>query len=226
MQYSQYAKEPRILCYGDSNTFGYDPVRNTRYSEEERYPTILQTLLGNGFRIVEEGLPGRTSAFDAAPAEGMNGLTHISPILLSHAPLDTVIIMLGTNDASFSFHADAHTIAMCIVRLVRKALTTDCWRDAADPDVLVICPTPITAEYYNGRTRDPYDSGCDWRSAGIAAELEPALAEVPHVRFLDAGKLPDVKNSTFGGLHLTAKSHRALARALADNLQKHYSDRH
>lgn len=226
MQFSEYSKTPRILCYGDSNTFGYDPVHNSRYPETARYPAVLQAILGDEFHIVDEGLPGRTSAFDAPAAEGMNGLTTITPILLSHAPLDTVTIMLGTNDSSFAFHAEPRTIAACIVRLVRKALTTtECWRSADDPDVLVICPTPITAEYYATRSRDPYDSGCDLRSSGIAAELEPLLEQIPHVRFLDAGKLPDVQNSKIDGLHLTPESHCALAKALAENLREHYADR-
>ena len=59
----------RVLCYGDSNTYGYDPARDGRYGDDERYPMVLQNLLGDGWSVVEEGLPGRTAVFDDAITE-------------------------------------------------------------------------------------------------------------------------------------------------------------
>ena len=64
----------RVLCFGDSNTYGYDPARDGRYGDDERYPMVLQDLLGDGWSVVEEGLPGRTAVFDDPITEGMNGL--------------------------------------------------------------------------------------------------------------------------------------------------------
>lgn len=46
MNYSNIT-ERRVLCYGDSNTYGYDPARDGRYGEDERYPRVLQHLLGS-----------------------------------------------------------------------------------------------------------------------------------------------------------------------------------
>ena len=112
----------RVLCFGDSNTYGYDPARDGRYGDDERYPMVLQDLLGDGWSVVEEGLPGRTAVFDDPITEGMNGLRVITPILMSHAPLDTVTIMLGTNDSKERFGCNSYLISQGIVRLVKKAL--------------------------------------------------------------------------------------------------------
>ena len=101
----------RVLCFGDSNTYGYDPARDGRYGDDERYPMVLQDLLGDGWSVVEEGLPGRTAVFDDPITEGMNGLRVITPILMSHAPLDTVTIMLGTNDSKARFGCKARMLA-------------------------------------------------------------------------------------------------------------------
>ena len=101
----------RVLCFGDSNTYGYDPARDGRYGDDERYPMVLQDLLGDGWSVVEEGLPGRTAVFDDPITEGMNGLRVITPILMSHAPLDTVTIMLGTNDSKERFGCNSHRAA-------------------------------------------------------------------------------------------------------------------
>ena len=165
----------RVLCFGDSNTYGYDPARDGRYGDDERYPMVLQDLLGDGWSVVEEGLPGRTAVFDDPITEGMNGLRVITPILMSHAPLDTVTIMLGTNDSKERFGCNSHLISRGIVRLVKKALHTECWRDNARPDVLVIVPPSITPEYDHLIFKDAMGTGCHERCAGIAAQLAVAL---------------------------------------------------
>jgi len=167
----------RVLCFGDSNTYGYDPARDGRYGDDERYPMVLQDLLGDGWSVVEEGLPGRTAVFDDPITEGMNGL-------------------------------------QVITRLVKKALHTECWRDNARPDVLVIVPPSITPEYDHLIFKDAMGTGCHERCAGIAAQLEPMLKDIANVRFLDANTLPGAGCSPLDGMHMTVQSHKVLAKAL------------
>ena len=54
--------ERKLLIYGDSNTYGYDPADyyESRYPVEIGWTTILQELLGNGWRVLPEGMNGRT----------------------------------------------------------------------------------------------------------------------------------------------------------------------
>ena len=207
----------RVLCYGDSNTYGYDPARDGRYGDDERYPMVLQNLLGDGWSVVEEGLPGRTAVFDDAITEGMNGLTLITPILMSHAPLDTVTIMLGNERQQepvrlqLLFDLAGHCAAG------EKALHTECWRDNANPDVLVIVPPSITPEYDKLKFREEMGPGCHERCAGIAARLKPMLEGMAHVRFLDANTLPGAGCSDVDGMHMTLEAHKVLAKALQRN---------
>ncbi|MBC7238193.1 MAG: hypothetical protein H5T69_20305, partial [Chloroflexi bacterium] len=58
-----------ILCFGDSNTWGYSPHSKTRYPEEIRWPCVLQRELGEGYHVIAEGLNGRTTVWDD-PLEG------------------------------------------------------------------------------------------------------------------------------------------------------------
>lgn len=54
-------EEIRILCYGDSNTWGYiSGSDHQRYGNNERWTKILAKLLGNSFEVIEEGLNSRT----------------------------------------------------------------------------------------------------------------------------------------------------------------------
>ena len=87
-----------VLCYGDSNTWGAATVARPdgRYAPHERWPGVLSSRLGSGWLVIEEGLPGRTTVSDD-PVEGLdrNGRTYLTPCLLSHRPLDLVVVMLA-----------------------------------------------------------------------------------------------------------------------------------
>ena len=93
-----------IVCLGDSNTHGYcaDPADcadgGARFNEQERWPRVLEKLLGEEYLVLEEGLSGRTTVFEDWLHEGMSALSVVCPILMSHEPVDLLIIMLGTND--------------------------------------------------------------------------------------------------------------------------------
>ena len=126
--------------------------------------------------------------------------------------------MLGTNDSKARFGCSSHLIALGITRLVKKALRTECWRDNAHPDVLVIVPPSITPEYDKLKFREEMGSGCHERCAGIAAQLEPMLKDLPGVRFLDANLLPGAGRSPVDGMHLTPEAHKAVAEALKNAL--------
>ena len=103
--------EKTVLCYGDSNTWGYDPATQKRYPRNVRWAGVLRRALGNGYLVIEEGLNGRTTVWDD-PIEGYkNGKEYLVPCLETHKPIDLVIIMLGTNDLKARFHVPACDIA-------------------------------------------------------------------------------------------------------------------
>ena len=196
-----------VICFGDSNTYGYDPARDGRYGDDERYPMVLQDLLGDGWSVVEEGLPGRTAVFDDPITEGMNGLRVITPILMSHAPLDTVTIMLGTNDVKERFGANAACIAAGMERLILKAKSVDCW-GAKAPNILVVAPPRIKEGFHH----PVMGEGCVEKSKGVAEQFR-IVAERQNVHFLNAA---DCEFNQVDFMHLTRKGHAQLAEKLAE----------
>ena len=62
-----------IVCYGDSNTYGYNPENGFRYEYEERWTTILQKELKDSAIVIPEGLNGRTTSFEDELRPGRNG---------------------------------------------------------------------------------------------------------------------------------------------------------
>ena len=144
-----------ILCYGDSNTHGTKGIdfdlmdtdfipSHYRYPREKRWTGVLQSELGNGFIVIEEGLNGRTTVFND-PIEGLykNGHAYLTPCLESHAPIDLVILMLGTNDLKTKFSVSAFDIAMGLGVLVDTINKSGTGVDGNKPETLILCPPPL-----------------------------------------------------------------------------------
>ena len=108
-----------ILCYGDSITWGYNPANQNRMTFDERWPGVLDNGLGEDYKVIEEGLNGRTTIRDD-PVNNCykNGLKYLVPCLESHKPIDMCILLLGTNDLKKRFGLSATEIANGIRILV------------------------------------------------------------------------------------------------------------
>ena len=50
----------KIICYGDSNTFGYNPKDNSQFDENTRWTSLLQKNLGSEYEVKNEGMCDRT----------------------------------------------------------------------------------------------------------------------------------------------------------------------
>jgi lysophospholipase L1-like esterase len=137
-----------VLCYGDSNTHGSLPMETLddlrRLGPAERWPGVMAAVLGPSWRVVEEGLPGRTTVHpDPIEGEHKNGLGALPVALESHVPLDLVVLMLGTNDLKARFSLVAEDIAASVDRLVATILASPAGSAGAAPKVLVVAPPPI-----------------------------------------------------------------------------------
>ena len=207
-----------IVCFGDSNTHGYcaDPGdcadHGNRFNESERWTCLLQALLGDGVQILEEGLSGRTTVFSDPLHESMAGLDVIYSTLMSHEPVDLLIIMLGTNDTKARFSANAACIGIGLERLILKAKSIPCWA-GGKPRILVIAPPHIGEGLYAVPEGEPMGPGCPEKSRALSKHFA-AAAERQGCAFLDAEGLAEFNK--LDCMHLTRKGHRQLAEALKD----------
>ena len=202
-----------IVCLGDSNTHGYcaDPSDcadgGSRFNEDERWTCLLQKALGDEYLVLEEGLGGRTTVFVDALHESMDAVSAAYPILMSHEPVDLLIIMLGTNDTKERFGANAAAIAVGMERLIKKCKSVECWT-AKGPNILVICPPPLGDGFHD----EVMGPGCVEKSKALPKYMK-AVAERNGVHYLDA---KDCEFNPVDFTHLTKKGHAQLARILAD----------
>ncbi|MBQ3193174.1 MAG: lipolytic enzyme, G-D-S-L [Oscillospiraceae bacterium] len=210
-----------IVCLGDSNTHGYcaDPADcadgGIRFNEDERWTRLLQKQLGEGYLVIEEGLSGRTTCFDDPIHEGLNALNYIYPCLKSHEDVDLLIIMLGTNDTKDRFYASAACIAIGMARLVKKAMSTECW-GGKKPNILVVAPPPIGEGMLTSPVAATMGSLCVKKSEELAHYYKEQC-DLIGCHFLDAGALGCEFNQ-IDYMHLTKKGHAALAEGLAERI--------
>jgi len=131
-----------IVLFGDSNTWGYVPgSMGERFPRDVRWSARLANALGDSAEVIAEGLSGRMATIEHPASEGRNGLPYLLPCLHSHAPVDLLVIYLGTNDVALL--PDPLMVAWSVGRLVRVARSSGAGPDRSAPQVLVLCPPPI-----------------------------------------------------------------------------------
>jgi lysophospholipase L1-like esterase len=202
-----------VVCFGDSNTWGYDPVTRERLAPEARWTGVLQRSLGDGFKVIEEGLNGRTTNVDDPLQPHRNGLTYLPPCLESHKPLDLVTIMLGTNDLKERFGRSGSDIAEAAASLAGVARNLPVGPALSHPRVLLMAPPPIVtptefAEMFVGGVE---------KSRRFAQHYR-AFADWHDVVFFDAGSV--IRSSDLDGIHFEADEHRKLGVAVAREVQR------
>ena len=154
-----------ILCFGDSNTYGLIPGTTRRYDRETRWTGILaEKLYDKGYRIIEEGLCGRTSVFDDATRDGRNGAKVLPMLLETHAPLDQVVLMLGTNDCKTYNHASADRIGKGIEKLIQQIESGEC-----NYDFIEVMACRRGCIMGGGQPVDAHSAGGEARAKGLYA---------------------------------------------------------
>ena len=145
-----------ILCYGDSNTWGYIPASAARYARHQRWTGVLQDTLDGDFVVIEEeGLNSRTTVLDDPTKPFKNGKDYLIPCLDSHAPLDLVILMLGTNDLKHRFGMSAFDIGANVATLLGMVKQSACSCSGGAPRILLMAPPPVGKLTVVGSTNFP-----------------------------------------------------------------------
>ncbi|MBO4689063.1 MAG: SGNH/GDSL hydrolase family protein [Clostridiales bacterium] len=222
-----------ILCYGDSNTYGYDPKTGLRYPHDVRWTGHLQNILSahiekgpasegpnaagtvtpsEAFVVIEEGCNGRTTIADD-PVEGWkNGLDYLRPCLNSHKPVDIVIMMLGTNDLKEIFHQTAAEIADHAGILVDTIRSFTKEKQGFIPKIILVSP-PLIGE---GMPESVFARSFAPRAIGeskLFAQNYKRVADEKGCIFFDAASY--IEPSEEDSLHLMPDAHRTLAEELA-----------
>ena len=191
-------KMKTVLCFGDSNTWGYE--------------------LGADWRVIEEGQNGRTTVFEDPHMPHRTGRDYLPAALESHKPLDAVVLMLGTNDLKAIFSAPAGQIAEGAGVLAQIILGSDAGHAARAPKVLLVAPAAVGSLALLPDLDEKF-AGAEAKARRFPM-LHRRLAETLGSAFLNAQD--HAQPSRTDGLHFDAASHLALGRAVAAAILKLY----
>jgi len=205
-----------LLCFGDSNTWGYNPVTWERYPLNIRWPGVLQNDLGESYRVIEEGQNGRTAVESKIFAGFNTSKTDLVSSLANCCPLDLVILMLGTNDLLMRSSVSPNDVGKGIDALLDIIRNSGAGPGSSAPAVLLLAPPPIGS--HSGET-DALESAVT--QSHLFAERYASIAADFDCAFLNTGEI--VRSSEIDGSHLDASEHTKLGLAVAKRVRMIFS---
>lgn len=196
-----------VMCYGDSNTYGYKPDGTGRFSEDIRWTGILkERLREHHSEVIEEGLVGRTTVFEDSFRPGRKGIELLYPLLESHGPVDELILMLGTNDCKTHYKASAKVIGLGIERVIKEARRFD-----ENLEILLLSPIHLGKDVW----KEGFDPEFNQESVDVSKQLKEVYSKIAakyHCKFLAASDVAEP--SDIDQEHLNEAGHKALANAV------------
>lgn len=200
-----------ILCFGDSNTWGYNPDTKGRYPWGIRWTSRLQEMFEKSeVKIIEQGLCGRTTIYEDLNRPNRKGIDSLSQAFNRDETIDTVIIMLGTNDCKKHYHSSPKEIAKGInqcLDIILEFVTPE--------NVLLISPISLGDDVW----KDEFDPEFNKESVKVSKGLKKEYLQVAkqkNVHFLAASDyaLPSIEDQE----HLNIEGHYALANAIYNKI--------
>lgn len=194
----------KILCFGDSNTYGYIPNNGARYDKNTRWTGVLSLLSHGKFEIIEDGCNNRT-AFVANPAGKIFTGYEILPELLT-ADFDAVVLAIGINDTQFLYNLSSIEIASGVEKLINIVKVK-----SPQAKILLVAPSILTDDVLNGNFACLFDRTSIEKSRQLPL-LYQKIAEKQNIEFLDLNSV--AKTSSLDGLHYAPEQHLKIAQAI------------
>jgi len=195
----------KIICYGDSNTFGFNPQDGSRYGEEDCWPSALQKKLGTEYEVINEGMFDRTGFVDNPNGFLFSGPKYFPHLIKATDKLDYLILWIGTNDLMFQYDITLATIEKGLKDLITLA-------QSKIRNIIIIPPVILSENILKGYFKCKFDETSIVKSKE-AGRIYQKLAKIYNCKYFDVNEV--VKPSHFDGLHYDKNSHKIIADKLA-----------
>ncbi len=193
-----------ILCFGDSNTFGYIPASGKRYDENTRWTGILAQKLGNDYKIIEAGCNNRNGFIDSLDGELFTGYKVLPRYLMN--PADIVILWIGANDIQKFYNPNLDTLKQGLDIMLKQI-------KSVGSKIIVVSPPIINNNILNGHFAYQFDETSVAKSK-LLPDLYKEVSKQNNVGFIDINQYVSV--SELDGLHYSQESHSVIANTLYD----------
>ena len=202
----------KIICYGDSNTFGYNPVDASRFDENVRWTSLLQKNLGEEYEVINEGMCDRTGFVDNPNGFLYSAQRHFSKMLSKSGNIDLLILWIGTNDLQFQYDINVTAIEKGLRNLVELA-------SSKAKNIIIIPPVILNENILEGNFSFQFDKTSIVKSRKTG-RIFRQTANANSCNYFDINKI--AKPSDYDGLHYDENSHKLIADSLVEFIRKNF----
>lgn len=195
----------KIVCYGDSNTFGFNPKDGSRFDVNTRWVSLLQKNLGAGYEVVDEGMCNRTGFVENPDGFIFSGSKHFPKLMEKSENIDILILWIGTNDLMFQYNIDFEIIENGLKALIGLAKTKS-------KRIIVVPPVILREKILDSYFGSMFDETSIAKSKDVG-KIYKKLAKNYNCEYFDVNEF--VKPSDYDGLHFDEASHKIIAEKLA-----------
>ena len=196
----------KFLCYGDSNTFGFNPKNGSRFDENTRWTALLQKILGDDYEIIEEGACDRTGFVDNDKGFLFSAQRHFPKIVSKTKDIDLIILWIGSNDLQFKYDISFHHINNGLEKLILTA-------KSKVKKIILIPPVILDDTVLEGYFHFQFDETSISKSKK-AGKLYKKLSQIYHCEIFDINEFTNP--SDIDGLHYDETGHKIIAEKLAE----------
>ena len=200
----------KIFCYGDSNTFGYNPENGSRFDETTRWTGQLQKNLGVEHVVINDGVCDRTGFVNNPKGLLYSAQRHLPKMLTEIEDVNIFILAVGTNDLQSEYNIGFDTVEKGLVTLVNLA------KEKAG-QIIIIPPVILDEKVLKGAFGYQYNRTSIDKSKKIGKVFNK-VAKSQRCAYFDINKF--VKPSDLDGLHYDETAHRLIAKNLADFIRQ------
>lgn len=194
----------KVLCFGDSNTYGYIPKSGLRYDKNTRWSGVLEHLTNGCYKIIEAGGNNRTGFTDSIDGINFTGYK-ILPSLLED-DLYAVILAIGINDLQKFYYLTNEDIKSGLERLIKIIKSKN-----KNTNIILVSPARLTVNILKSSFVSMFDETSIQKSEKIG-EIYKNIALKYGFPFLDLNDIINV--SPKDGLHYTPEGHKLIAHKL------------
>lgn len=198
-----------ILCFGDSNAFGFNPENGTRYDKNIRWTGILQSLCMDKFHIIEAGCNNRTAFADNPAGKIFTGFKILPEFLNNN--LNYVILAIGINDLQFQYEVSLQDVTNGISSLIKMVKST-----LPNTKIILISPTDLTENVLKNPIFSTLFDKSSIEKSKQLAKIYQQIARENNCDFIDLNTI--VKPSTIDGLHFEPEEHLKIANEIFKHL--------
>ena len=200
----------KILCYGASNTFGFNPIDDSRFNASTRWTALLQKNLIDSYEIIEEGMCDRTGFVDNPKGFLYSSQRHLPKFLSKSEKFDIIILSIGTNDLQFQYNISFNAVQRGLAALIKTA------QEKADK-VIIIPPVILNESILKGYFKIQFDETSMIKSRKMGT-IYRKLSNAFNCRYFDINKI--AQPSCLDGLHYDETAHKIIADKLTQYIME------